>query len=57
MLRDDPSAGGPVAEAATAAPEAPARRGPIIDVNFEAELNANLSALFGGRTSAQGLVI
>jgi hypothetical protein len=36
-------------ELASAAPPLPLLRGPIIDVNFEAELNANLSALFGGR--------
>lgn len=44
-------------ELSQAAPPLPQLRGPTLDVNFEAELNANLSALFGGRTGGQGLVI
>jgi hypothetical protein len=44
-------------ELASAAPPLPVLRGPTLDVNFEAELNANLSALFGGRSGGTGLVI
>ena len=35
-------------ELASAAPPLPARRGPMLALNFEDELNANLSALFAG---------
>ena len=44
---------------AQAAPPAPAVRGPALDVNFEQELHANLTALFAGsgkREAGSGLV-
>jgi hypothetical protein len=44
-------------ELASAEPALPAPRGPALGINFESELNANLSALFGGRSGAPGLVV
>src|SRR5262249_19587415 len=41
-------------ELAASAPSAPVSRGPVLDLNFEQELNANLTALFAGSGKRDG---